>query len=82
MKQLLRLGLLAAVGATGLAACGSGHDGGSGYTPPVVIVTTQDNFGTSFAQIFNRDPTSNPTDPVPDDAVPPLTLTAEPIAIP
>jgi len=83
MNQLLRFGLLTVAGAASLAACGGGGGNGGGiWQPPVVVTTTQEKFGTSFAQVFNKDANSDPTDPVPDSAVPALTLTSDPIDIP
>lgn len=83
MKQTLKIGCLVVAAAAGLAACGGGGDGGGVFTPPpVVVVKPQDNFGTAFAQIFNKDANSDPTDPVPDNAAPALTLSADASEIP
>ena len=84
MKSSLKLGFLLGASSFVLAACGGG--GGSAFNPtpsPTVVATTvPGKIGAGFEQIYNKDSNSDPTDPVPDDAVAAVSFTTEPIDVP
>lgn len=69
-----------------LAACGDDNDEmippppAPTPTPPPGAASIQDEFGPTFAAIFNQPVTADPVDPLPSD-VPPLQPTSEPIPI-
>ena len=92
-RQFLRNASVAAMAAAGLAACSGNDDIGAPPVvappppPPVVVVPPAPpsfdvgQFGAGFETAFNRDPNSDPIDPVPSDIVP-VDPTADPVDIP
>ncbi|MGB3797968.1 MAG: hypothetical protein WA957_16915 [Alteraurantiacibacter sp.] len=84
LKKLLQMGSSVLLLGS-LAACGDNDDfpepTPTPTPPPPGAVTYQEQFGTEFAAIFNRDITEDPVDPMAGD-VPDLAPADDPIPRP
>ena len=84
MKSSLKLGFLLSASGLVLAACGGGGGNANIPTPTMTIVATTvpGQIGPDFEAIYNKSANSDPTDPVVDAVVAPVSFTDDPVPVP